>query len=103
MTSSAPSPALPSAQATTFPSRSLARNASVLVAGQAIGLVIPLLTIPYLARVLGPAAWGPVLAAQAFGNWLGMIFDFGFELSGTRAVARARQSPGDMPDVVHGV
>ena len=66
-------------------------------------MVIPLLTIPYLARVLGPAAWGPVLAAQAFGNWLGMIFDFGFELSGTRAVARARQSPDEMPEVVHGV
>ena len=32
-----------------------------------------------------------------------MIFDFGFELSGTRAVARARQSPGDIPDVVNGV
>ena len=32
-----------------------------------------------------------------------MIFDFGFELSGTRAVARARQSPDDMPEVVHGV
>ena len=103
VTSSAPSSALPSARTTTFPSGSLARNAGVLLAGQAVGLIIPLLTIPYLARVLGPVGWGPVLAAQAFGNWLGMIFDFGFELSGTRAVARARQSPHDMPEVVHGV
>ncbi len=85
------------------PGASLLQNASALFVGQAVGLVAPLLTIPYLARVLGPAAWGPVLAAQALGNWLILIFEFGFELSGTRAVARARTLPETLPDVVHGV
>ena len=86
-----------------FRRSSLLRNASVLFAGQALGLVVPLLTVPYLARVLGPAGWGPVLAAQALGNWLLLILEFGFELSGTRAVARARVAPQSMADVVHGV
>jgi PST family polysaccharide transporter len=84
-------------------SRSLFRNASSLFVGQAIGMVVPLLTIPYLARVLGPAAWGPVLAAQAFGYWLILVLEFGFELSGTRAVARVRATPERLADVVHGV
>jgi PST family polysaccharide transporter len=66
-------------------------------------MVAPLLTIPYLARVLGPAGWGPVLAAQAFGAWLLLILEFGFELSGARAVARARRSTAELADVVHGV
>jgi PST family polysaccharide transporter len=83
--------------------RTLFRNASTLMGAQAIGLVVPLVTIPYLARVLGPAAWGPVFAAQALGNWLLMLLEFGFELSGTRAVARARVAPESMPEVVHGV
>ena len=81
----------------------LAKNAGALFVGQAVGLVVPLLTIPYLARVLGPSAWGPVLAAQALGNWLLLVLEFGFELSGTRAVARARAAPHTMSDVVHGV
>jgi len=89
--------------ATTAPDRSLIGNASALFAGQAIGLVVPLLVVPYLARVLGPAAWGPVLAAQGFANWLILIFEFGFDLSGTRAVARARSTPAAMSLVVQGV
>jgi polysaccharide transporter, PST family len=93
----------PVVTATTAPDRSLIGNASALVAGQAIGLVVPLLVVPYLARVLGPAAWGPVLAAQAFANWLILIFEFGFDLSGTRAVARARTTPGAMSVVVQEV
>jgi polysaccharide transporter, PST family len=93
----------PVATATNAPHGSLIGNASALFAGQAIGLVVPLLVIPYLARVLGPAAWGPVLAAQGFANWLILIFEFGFDLSGTRAVARARTTPEAMSVVVQGV
>ena len=54
----------------------------------AAGLVIPLATIPYLARVLGPAAGGRVLGAQAVATSLVAIVEFGFNLSGTRRVAR---------------
>src|SRR5262249_7524714 len=82
---------------------SLFGNAGALFAGQAIGLVVPLLVVPYLARVLGPAGWGPVLAAQGLANWLILIFEFGFDLSGTRAVARTRTSADAMAIVVHRV
>lgn len=98
-------PLSPTATAATpaAPDRSVLGNASALFAGQAIGLVVPLLVVPYLARVLGPNGWGPVLAAQGFANWLILIFEFGFDLSGTRAVARARGAPDAMSGVVHGV
>lgn len=81
----------------------LARNAGALFAGQALGMVVPLVTVPYLARVLGPSGWGPVLAAQAFGNWLVLVLEFGFELSGARAVSQARLTPDAVATVVHGV
>jgi polysaccharide transporter, PST family len=83
--------------------RSLVRNASVLVGAQAVSLVVPLLTIPYIARVLGPTAWGPVLAAQGLSNWLILVFEYGFDLSATRTIARARVAPHTMADIVHGV
>ena len=82
---------------------SLFANASALLAGGVVSLIVPLLTIHYLARVLGPEAWGPIIAAQALGNWLLLFVEFGFELWGTRAVARARTSPEAIPDIVHGV
>lgn len=83
--------------------RSLFRNASILFVGQAVGLIVPLVTIPYLARVLGPDGWGPILACQAFGNWLLLILEFGFDLSGTRDIARARVEPETLGDVVQGI
>jgi polysaccharide transporter, PST family len=80
---------------------SLLQNASVLFVGQAVGLIAPLITVPYLARVLGPSGWGPVLAAQGLANWLVLVLEFGFDLSGVRAIARARPEPGLMVDTVH--
>jgi PST family polysaccharide transporter len=53
------------------------------------GLALPLVTIPYLARVLGPEAWGRVLGAQAVATLLVAIVEFGFSMSGTRRVAQA--------------
>ncbi len=81
----------------------LYRKASSLAAAQLIGMVVPLVTIPYIARVLGPDAWGPVVAAQGLGNWLLLVLEFGFELSGTRDAARARVDDGHLGAVVHGV
>ena len=102
MTSTTPPPEALSSAATLEGLQSVARNAGVLFVGQLVGLVAPLLTVPYLARVLGPDGWGPVLAAQALGNWLILVLEFGFDLSGTRAVARARAAPHTMTDIVHG-
>lgn len=70
------------------PAPALARNAALLLAGNAVSLLAPLITVPYVARVLGPAAWAPVLVAQAAIAWLVMVVDFGFDFSAVRALAR---------------
>ena len=69
---------------------SLIANFSALAGGHALGLVVPLLTVPYLARVLRPEGWAPVLVAQALAAWLLLLLDYGFDLSATRAIAQAR-------------
>ena len=83
--------------------QTLVRNVGALFGGHALGLVVPLLVIPYLARVLHPVGWAPVLVAQALAAWLILIMEFGFDLSATRAVARARDTPERVSDVVWGV
>ncbi len=87
----------------TAPVPSLRRNTAVLLVGNAIALAAPLITVPYLARVLGPTGWAPVLLAQALAAWLVMVMEFGFDLSGTRALARARADSVERAAVVHGV
>ncbi|MGV3708478.1 MAG: oligosaccharide flippase family protein [Gemmatimonas sp.] len=65
-------------------------NFGVLASGHALGLIMPLLTVPYLARVLKPEGWAPVLVAQAMAAWLTLLLDYGFDLSATRSIAQAR-------------
>jgi polysaccharide transporter, PST family len=69
----------------------------------AAGLLIPLVTIPYLARVLGPEAWGRVLGAQGVAMLLVAIVDFGFSMSGTRQVAQAVADGQGLKEIVSDV
>jgi PST family polysaccharide transporter len=78
-------------------------NFSALTLGHALGLIAPLVTVPYLARVLRPAEWASVLVAQALAAWMVLLLDYGFELSGTRAVAQARGTRAEIGRVVWGV
>ena len=82
---------------------SLIQNTTALFGAQAVSLLVPLLTVPYLARTLRPEGWASVLVAQALGNWLLLLLEYGFDLSGTRAVAQARTAPHTMAEVIGGV
>lgn len=66
----------------------VAHNASALYLVQLASFVLPLLTVPYLARVLRPDGWGLVVFAQSFSIWLSLLLEYGFGLSATRMVAR---------------
>lgn len=67
----------------------LRRALAVLFSAHALGLLAPLLTVPWLARQLGPEGWAPVLVAQALAGWAIVMLEFGFDLAGTRDVAQA--------------
>lgn len=78
-------------------------NALALTALQFVSLLLPLASIPYLARVLRPAAWGAVLIAQSLAVILTMLLEFGFNLSATREVARVRDDANVLAGVVANV
>lgn len=64
--------------------------------------LLPLITVPYLSRILGPASWGLLAMAQAFSLYGGTIVEYGFAFSATRDVARA-SSDLEITKIVAGV
>src|SRR5579862_743345 len=65
--------------------------------------LVPILLIPYLARVLGATGWGLVAFAQAFGSYLSVAVEFGFFLSASRDVARNRHDREKLGEILAGV
>lgn len=57
---------------------------------QIAGYVFPLLTMPYLARVIGADGFGKIAFASAIVVWIQTISDWGFNLTATRDVAQNR-------------
>lgn len=81
----------------------LARNVASLYAVHFTTVLLPLLTVPYLARVLRPEGWGAVALTQSVALYFTIFILGGFSTAATRQVARARGSPEDVRDVVAGV
>jgi len=63
---------------------------------------LPLITVPYLSRVLGPASWGLLAMAQSFAIYANLLVDYGFLYSATREIARAG-SDHEVENIIAGV
>lgn len=59
---------------------------------QIAGYVFPLITMPYLARVIGADGFGKIAFASAIVVWIQTISDWGFNLTATRDVAQNREN-----------
>lgn len=62
--------------------------------------VFPLLTFPYLTRVLGPENYGVMAFVVATISFLQMFVDFGFMLSATKDVAENRTNKESIGEIV---
>jgi PST family polysaccharide transporter len=71
-------------------SRRVVGNAASLISMQAVGYVLPLITVPYLLRVLGPEHFGLIAFSQAVMAYFLTLNDYGFNLSATRELAICR-------------
>lgn len=69
----------------------LAGNFSYLMLMQFASYLFPLLTIPYLARVIGVDGFGKIAFAAAVIVWFKTITDWGFNYTATRDVAQNRE------------
>ena len=79
-------------------SSGVAQSALYLYGVQALGYLVPLVTVPVLAHRLAPEAFGTVAAAQSLGMILSVFVDFGHAVAGVRKVAALR-ARGESPAV----
>lgn len=70
-----------------FTRHRLVQDALILFGVQVCGYILPLITLPYLTRVLGPGNFGLLAIGQALAMYFLMFSEYGFAVTGTRRVA----------------
>ena len=73
--------------------RVVTSNFGYLMLLQVAGYIFPLLTIPYLARVIGVVGFGKIAFASGVIVWLRTVSDWGFNYTATRDVASNINNP----------
>lgn len=76
---------------------------AALYSSHLVRYVLPLITIPYLARVLGVQTLGLLAFVQAFAFLIVQLMEFGFGLAMTKEVAQARDEPKELARLAMGV
>lgn len=78
----------------------LAKNTTMLYVMNITKIVLPLVTLPYLTRVLSKDSYGVVSYVKAVMQYMQMVVDFGFILSATKDVVNVREDKNKLGEVV---
>ena len=79
------------------------KNFGYLSALQLFTLFIPLITYPYLIRIIGKEIWGEIIFAQVIISYASLLINFGFDVSATREVSVSRDNPSELSKIVSSV
>jgi len=72
--------------------KKLGRNIGYMTLSQAANYVLPLVTLPYITRIIGPENYGLVEFATVTILFLSAIVTYGFTFTGTRKVAELKDN-----------
>jgi len=78
------------------PYQRLIQNLTSLSVLQIANYLFPLIVLPYVVRVLGPAKYGLINFAAAFIAYFNLISEYGFNLSGTKAISLVRDDKKEL-------
>ena len=84
-------------------SKVLVENFAYLSLLQIAGYVFPLITMPYLARVIGVEGFGKIAFASGIITWIQTIADWGFNYTATRDVAKNRDDKKKVSEIFSNV
>lgn len=70
---------------------------------QVAGYLFPLLTLPYLAKVIGIEGFGKIAFASAVMVWIQTVADWGFNYTATRDVAKNRDNKEKVSEIFSNV
>lgn len=83
--------------------RTLVANFGYLSLLQVASYIFPLVTIPYLARVIGVDSFGKIAFASAVVVWFQTVADWGFNFTATRDVAKNRDDREKVSEIFSNV
>ena len=81
----------------------LAKNTFFLYLMQISTYIFPLLTFPYLTRVLGAEKYGVVVFSNAVIQYFTLFLEFGFLLSATNLCSESREDKKKLGNITYGV
>lgn len=81
----------------------LIKNFSYLSALQVFNMLIPLVTYPYLIRILGKETYGLVIFAQAIVGYLVILVGFGFNMTATKEISIHRNNKAKLNEIISGI
>ncbi|HEY9166035.1 MAG TPA: flippase [Candidatus Kryptonia bacterium] len=79
--------------------RQVASNVFSLSVLQAANSILPLITVPYIVRVIGPNDYGIISFAQAFTTYFVLLIMYGFDFTASREIAQNRSDPGKISEI----
>lgn len=83
--------------------KTLIANFSYLVILNVFNMILPLITYPYLIRVLGKETYGLVVFVQAIIAYLLIIISFGFNISATKEISIHRNNNEKLSEIVSSI
>ena len=81
----------------------LLKNISYLGVVQGLNYILPLITLPYLVRVIGVEKFGVISLATAVISFFLVITDYGFNYTATREVALNKNNNEELVNIFSSV
>lgn len=83
--------------------RTVINNLISLIVLQGLNYLLPLITIPYLTRVLGPTNYGVIIFATSTILYFQILTDYGFNLSATRNISVNKENKHKISEIFSSV